>query len=225
MGDEYDRMKHRAASWAVEQVDDGMVVGLGTGSTAGFAIAELGRAVDAGLAVEGVATSFAARSRALKAGIPLTTLDAVSSVDVAIDGADQVCDAVLLKGGGGAHTRERLVDANAARFIVVVDERKVSNQLDGLVHLEVLPEAHRTVSDAVASLGGEPTVRQSTTLDGPTFTERGNLLVDVDFGVIDRPVELAEALSQLSGVVDHGIFVEMAEVIAVGTADGVRLLE
>lgn len=225
MGDEYASMKRRVARWAVEQVDDGMVVGLGTGSTTAFAIDELGKRVDAGLAIEGIPTSHASRDRAIDAGITMTSLDEVTTVDVAIDGADQVCDTVLLKGGGGAHTRERVIDASADRFIVVVDERKVSTKLDGHVALEVLPEAIPSVLSGIDTLGGKSTIRTSTTTDGPAYTERGNLLVDADFGVIERPETLANELWATPGVLDHGLFIGVADVIAIGKADGVELLE
>ncbi|ELY50353.1 ribose 5-phosphate isomerase A, partial [Natronorubrum bangense] len=126
--------KRRAGERAAEAVEDGFVVGLGTGSTAAYAIDAIGRAVDDGLEVQGISTSFQSRRRALEAGIPLTTLDAVDGVDLAIDGADQVADdpdangyGALIKGGGAAHTREKLVDSAADRFIVVADPSKLES--------------------------------------------------------------------------------------------------
>lgn len=219
---EVESMKRAAGEWAVDQVQDGMVVGLGTGSTAAYAIDALGRAVDAGLTMTGVPTSQAARQRALDAGIPVADLDAVEGVDMAIDGADQVADGELLKGGGGAHTRERLVDAIASTFIVVVDEGKLVDRLDVPVPVEVLPMATGTVADAIAALGGDPTLRLADRIDGPAYTERGNPLIDADFGRIGDPTALAAALSAIPGIVDHGIFVDEADVIAVGIPDGVR---
>lgn len=222
MGADYEAMKRRAAEAAADEVEDGMVVGLGSGSTAAYAIAAIGDAVADGLSVTGVPTSAAARQRALDANIPVTDLDAVSTVDLAIDGADQACDGVLIKGGGGAHTRERLVDAAAGRFVVVVDERKVVERLDDAVPLEVLPSARRTVLAAVERLGGTPEIRTSEAIDGPAYTERGNLLVDAAFGEIDRPSELATALADTPGVVDHGLFVELADELVVGTPTGIE---
>lgn len=225
MGDRYESMKRRVATWAADEVEDGMVVGLGTGSTAAYAIAELGQSVDRGLDIEGIPTSWAARERALDAGIPLTELDVAGDIHLAIDGADQVADGVLIKGGGGAHTRERLVAAAADRFVVICDERKVVERLTESVPLEVLPAAVGTVRSTLDDLGATPTVRSSAAIDGPAYTERGNLLLDADFGALDDPSGLARRLEGIPGVVDHGLFVELADVIAIGTADGVRLLE
>lgn len=221
MSADYEAMKRRAAEVAAAEVEDGMVVGLGTGSTAAYAIAALGEAVADGLAITGVATSAASSRRARTAGIPTAALDEVDGVDVAIDGADQAADGTLIKGGGGAHTRERLVDAAAERFLVVVDERKVTDRLDAAVPLEVLPPASETVSGAVEDLGGTATVRTATVTDGPAYTERGNLLVDADFGPIAEPGDLAGALDGVPGVVDHGLFVDLADALVVGTATGV----
>lgn len=224
MGADYEAMKRRAAEAAVEEVTDNMVVGLGTGSTAAHAIDVLGHATEEGLTITGVPTSAASRQRALAAGIPLAELDEIDDIDVAIDGADQVADGTLIKGGGGAHTRERLVDAEADRFLVVVDERKVVDELDAAVPLEVLPPARRTVAAAIDDLGGTTTVRQSEVTDGPAYTERGNLLLDADFGQIDAPSELAESLTPIPGVVDHGLFVGLADELIVGTPAGVSWL-
>ncbi len=221
MGTEYEEMKRRAAEAAVAAVDDGMVVGLGTGSTAAYAISALGDAVANGLDITGVPTSDASRHRANQAGIPLADLDIVD-IDLAIDGADQVCDGVLLKGGGGAHTRERLVDGAASRFIAIVDERKVVDVLDEAVPLEVLPAARRRVQTAIDDLGGTASIRSSTVTDGPAYTERGNLLLDADFGQLDGPRELAPSLAALPGVIDHGLFVDMADEVIVGTPTGVQ---
>lgn len=221
METEYEEMKRRAAQAAVSAVDDGMVVGLGTGSTAAYAITALGDAVADGLDVTGVPTSDASRHRALQAGIPLAELDLVD-IDLAIDGADQVCDGVLIKGGGGAHTRERLVDGAASRFIAIVDERKVVDVLDEAVPLEVLPTARRQVRIAIDGLGGDASIRESTVTDGPAYTERGNLLLDADFGELDTPRELASSLAELPGVVDHGLFVDMVDELIIGTPTGVE---
>lgn len=224
MSDDIRRAKEHAARWAVDQVDDGMVVGLGTGSTAGAAIAALGRSVDAGLDVTGVPTSFAARARAIEAGIPVTQPDAVDRIDIAIDGADQVADGVLIKGGGGAHTTERLVDARADQFLVVVDHSKEVETLDRAVPLEVVPQATRWVGETIDALGGTADVRQATAIDGPAFTERGNVVMDASFGTISDPATLATDLDRTAGIVDHGLFIDEADVIAIGSPDGVRTL-
>jgi len=219
-----DAAKRAAGESAAEAVEDGMVVGLGTGSTAAYAILAIGEAVDAGLDVTGVPTSFQSRELAREAGIPLADLDDVS-VDIAIDGADQIADGDLVKGGGAAHTREKIVDTAADRFLVVVDPTKDAAVLDYPVPLEVLPAARTTVASAIEGLGGDPTLRRAERKDGPVVTDNGNLVLDCDFGAIDDPAGLAATLAQLPGVVEHGLFVGVADEVHLGTADGVTVTE
>jgi ribose 5-phosphate isomerase A len=219
-----EAQKRRAGESAAAAVADGTVVGLGTGSTAAAAIRELGRRVDAGLDVRGVPTSHGARRLAREVGIPLTTLEAATP-DLAIDGADQVADGALVKGGGAAHAREKVVDAAADRFLVVVDESKRSTVLDLAVPLEVLGDAVPVVEARLASLGGDPELRAAERKDGPVVTDSGNLVVDCGFGAIDDPAALSSRLSALPGVVEHGLFVGVADEIHVGTDDGVEVLE
>ncbi|WP_435360123.1 ribose-5-phosphate isomerase RpiA [Haloarchaeobius sp. DFWS5] len=213
--------KRRAGEHAADLVEDGMVVGLGTGSTAAHAIRAIGKAVDAGLDVQGIPTSFQSRQLALDAGIPLTSLDAVSGVDIAIDGADQVDGFTLVKGGGAAHAREKIVDAAADRFVVVADPSKLVDALDYPVPVEVLPDARPTVADAVGGLGGEPTLREAERKDGPVVTDNGNVVLDCAFGTVESPGELAQQLAALPGVVEHGLFVGLADEVHVGREDGV----
>lgn len=216
-----DTAKKRAGESAAQHIEDGMVVGLGTGSTAAYAIRRLGTRVDAGLDVAGIPTSFQSRELARDVGIPLTTLEDATP-DVAIDGADQVADGNLVKGGGGAHAREKIVDTAADRFLVVVDPTKEAKRLDHPVPVEVLPQARMTVSETIESLGGEPTLRAATRKDGPVVTDNGNLVLDCAFGPIDEPAELAPRLSTIPGVVEHGLFVDCADEIHVGTGNDVR---
>jgi len=213
--------KRRAGERAAEAVSDGDVVGLGTGSTAAFAIRAIGDRVDAGLDVRGIPTSYQAADLAREAGIPRCTL-ADATPDVAIDGADQVAEGGLLKGGGAAHAREKVVDAAADRFLVVADERKAVPVLDGPVPVEVLPDAAPTVREAVEGLGGEPVRRDAERKDGPVVTDNGNLVLDCRFGAIEEPAGLAADLDGVPGVVAHGIFVDLADVVYVGTGDGVE---
>ncbi|MEF8784837.1 MAG: ribose-5-phosphate isomerase RpiA [Haloarculaceae archaeon] len=216
--------KRRAGESAADAVDDGMVVGLGTGSTAAHAIRALGREVDAGLDIEGIPTSFQSRELAHEAGIELTTLDE-SSPDIAIDGADQVADGHLIKGGGAAHAREKIVDTAADRFLVVVDARKFADELDAPVPVEILPDARQTVAHAVRAQGGDPELRRAECKDGPVVTDNGNLVLDCDFGPIADPAARAAALAELPGVVEHGLFVGVADEIRVGTDERVRIEE
>jgi len=219
-----DAAKRAAGESAADAVEDGMVVGLGTGSTAAHAIRAIGEAVDAGLDVTGVPTSFQSRELARDAGIPLADLDQVS-VDLAIDGADQFADGDLVKGGGAAHAREKIVDTAADRFLVVVDPTKESERLDYPVPVEVLPAARTTVADAIEDRGGDPDLRRAERKDGPVVTDNGNLVLDCDFGEIDDPAGLAADLSTLPGVVEHGLFVGVADEVHLGTPDGVTVTE
>lgn len=220
-----DAAKQRAGEAAADTVETGMVVGLGTGSTAAYAIKTLGAAVDDGLDIVGVPTSFEARQRAIDSGIPLCSLDEVDGIDIAIDGADQfVCDTGnCIKGGGAAHSREKIVASAAETVHLVVDDTKVTDSLDHPVPLEVLPDAHPVVTDAIQSLGGEPTLRDAINKDGPVVTDNGNLVCDVDFGTIPAPTSLATQLSAMPGVVEHGLFVDCATAVSVGHADDVSM--
>jgi ribose 5-phosphate isomerase A len=219
-----DEEKRRAGEAAAEAVDDGQVVGLGTGSTAAHAIRALGRAVDSGLDIEGVPTSYQSRALAREVGVPLTTLDDATP-DIAIDGADQVADGNLIKGGGAAHTREKLVDAAADRLLIVADESKLTDRLSAPVPVEVLPDAREPVATHVRDLGGDPELRDAERKDGPVVTDNGNLVLDCAFGQIDEPAGLAADLSALPGVLEHGLFVDLADAIYVGTDDGATVRE
>lgn len=215
--------KRRAGESAAALVEDGMTVGLGTGSTAAHAIRAIGDAIDDGLEVVGVPTSFDSRELARGAGIPLRSPDELPGVDLAIDGADQVAGGDLIKGGGAAHAREKIVDAAADRFVVVADPSKESTVLDRAVPLEVLPDARRVAADRVAVAGGEATLRDAERKDGPVITDNGNVVLDCEFGEIEDPAALATRLSAIPGVVEHGLFVDMATEVHVGTDDGVTV--
>jgi ribose 5-phosphate isomerase A len=221
-----DAAKRRAGESAAETVDDGMIVGLGTGSTTAHAIRDLGRQVDAGLDIEGVPTSFQARELAREVGIPLTTLaETEGHVDIAIDGADQFADGDLIKGGGAAHAREKIVDAAADRFLVVVDPTKETDILDHPVPVEVLPDARTTVADGLRALGGQPTLRAAERKDGPVVTDNGNLVLDCDFGEIPDPDGVAADIDAIPGVVAHGLFVGLADEVHLGTETDLSVFE
>ena len=217
--DEVEAAKRAAGESAAAVVDDGDVVGLGSGSTAAEAIRVVGRAVDSGRSVVGVPTSFQARELAIEHGIPLAELDEVH-VDVAIDGADQLAGSDCIKGGGASHARERVVEADADRFVVVVDPRKVADTLDDPVPVEVLPSARRPAADAIEALGGTPVLRRASAKSGPVVTDNGNLVLDADFGAVGEPAALAADLDAIPGVVAHGLFVDMVDEVHVGAPDG-----
>lgn len=206
----------------------GWVVGLGTGTTAAYAIAELGRRMrEEGATFQGIPTSYSAEIQARRHGIPIKTLHDVSRIDLAIDGADEVDGHKnLLKGSGGAHTREKIVDSFAERFVVVVDDSKLVSRL-GLtmpVPLEVLPLAVPVVTRRIQQMGGSVELRVATGGRGhygPIITEQGNIILDARFPAIDNPRELECRLNSLPGVVENGLFAGLAHLVLVGsTSDG-----
>lgn len=213
--------KHAAGIAASRMVKSGMVVGLGTGSTVAYTIKELGRRVrEEGLEILGVVTSYQSEMLAIEAGIHLATLDQYPELDIAIDGADQIDSKLYaIKGGGAAHTREKIVSASARRFLVVADESKISTQLDKAVPIEVLPFAKILVIKKIKELGGKPELRFALKKDGPVITDNGNFVLDVDFGVINNPEDLALRLSSIPGIVEHGIFFNIDE-LYIGKKDG-----
>lgn len=220
-----NREKEAVGKSAAELVRDGMVVGLGTGSTVTYVIKYLGKKVKEGLDILGIPTSHQTELLSLQAGIPLTTLWEYPTVDIAIDGADQV-DSMLncVKGQGAAHTREKIMAHSANRFVVIVDESKMVGVLNCPVPLEVLPYALRLVEIQVTKLGGVPSLRGARKKDGPVITDNGNFVLDVDFGEIIDPKELDERLSNIIGVIEHGIFTNVDEV-HIGKKSGVEVLK
>jgi ribose 5-phosphate isomerase A len=199
----------RAAGYrAADMIRDGMVVGLGTGSTVYFTIERLSERIRDGLTITGIPTSFQTAQRAREAGIPLTTLDNKPVIDIAIDGADEVDPKFrLIKGRGAAHLREKCVAAAAQRFIVVVDEQKVVKKLGAAaVPVEVLPFAVTPVLDQLRHLGCVPTIREGVKKDGPVITDNGNFIVDCRFAKMKNPEKLEAALSAIPGVLESGLF-------------------
>ncbi|MCL7476493.1 MAG: ribose-5-phosphate isomerase RpiA, partial [ANME-2 cluster archaeon] len=189
---------------AAALVEDGMVVGLGTGSTTAFAIQALGRRVDEGLDIQGIPTSYQSLMLAIEWGIPITSLDQDPVPDIALDGADQVdANLFVIKGGGAAHTNEKIVACSSRRFVVLVDEKKMVDTLVHPVPLEVIPKALELVRRQVMELGGIPLLRMAVRKDGPVITDNGNLVVDVDFGEIADPGKLALQLSGCTGIIEH----------------------
>lgn len=206
---------------AAARVAPGDVVGLGTGSTAAFAIEHLGNRLRSGELrdVRGVATSFDAASLARRHGVPLTTVDDVPRIHVAIDGADEVDpNLALIKGGGAAHTQEKIIDAHADMFIVIVDHQKLVKQLGTTfaVPVEVLPMAVAPVTRCIENLGGRPQLRMGAKKIGPLITDQGNMLLDVSFDGIDDAGQLECTLNNIPGVVENGLFVGLADLVLVG---------
>ena len=214
-------MKQEVGRAAAQKVQSNTIVGLGTGSTTAYAIQFLGERLQRGEIenIAGIPTSFQADILARQYGIPVTSLDVVDRIDIAIDGADEVDPHKnLIKGGGAAHTREKLVDGQADCFVVVVDSSKLVEQLGSTFPLpvEVMPVARVPVMRALEKLGGKPELRMGIKKDGPVVTDQGNFIVDVKFDKIDNPVELEKVINNIPGVLDNGLFVGLANVILVG---------
>lgn len=219
-----DQDKRRAAEAAVAYVPEAGVVGLGTGSTARFFIEEIGRLVAAGRALRGVATSVHSQKLASEHGIPLLGNDEPWDIAVCVDGADEVSSEFdLIKGGGAAHTREKIVNHHSRLNVIVVDESKLSQKLGEKwpVPLEVLPFGLGSTLASLAAFGA-PTVRQRG--GSPVVTDSGNCVVDLAVGVISAPRELDAALRSVPGVVETGLFCGRADVVLVGGPGGVRTL-
>ena len=214
-------MKQEVGRAAAAQVKSGTIVGLGTGSTTAFAIQFIGERLAAGelTDIKGIPTSFQAEVLAKKHGIPLTTLDEVDRIDIAIDGADEVDPQMnLIKGGGAAHTREKVVDGLAERFVVVVDSSKLSDKIGTIFALpvEVLPMAIAPVTRALEKLGGKVELRMGVAKDGPVITDQGNMVLDVTFDGIDNPAEMEQTINNIPGVLENGLFVGLTSEVLIG---------
>jgi len=218
--------KVRAASKAVDHVRSGMVVGLGSGSTAADAIRILGKRIKAGELkdVRGVPTSYQAVQESVRAMLPLTTLDEYPELDIGIDGADQM-DRQLnaIKGGGGALLREKIVASCCREYILVGDEGKLTDVLgtDQPVYLEVHPFAVVPVVRKLEKMGARAVVRQGAGKVGPVVTDNGNALIDASFGPIDNLEELNRLLHMVQGVMETGLFIGYAQRAYIGTEKSV----
>jgi ribose 5-phosphate isomerase A len=219
--DAIERAKRAAGDNAAGLVTDGMTLGLGTGSTARWFIAAVARLVADGMRLRGVATSLASEAQAREAGIPIIDLPA-GGLDLAVDGADCVDpDLRLVKGAGGAMLREKIVAAAAERFVVVVDESKLRDRLGAVLPVEVLPFGSAATLAAIGRVCGvEPRWRPGTQ-DGRYVTDNGNLVADVPMeGGIGDPEALAEQLDAVPGVLGHGLFLGMSDLVLAARADG-----
>jgi ribose 5-phosphate isomerase A len=225
-----EEQKQAAALAALEHVEDGMRLGLGTGSTAAKFVDALGKRVAGGLKVVGVPTSLATHDQAVRLGIPLTTLDETPELDLTVDGADELDDRLqLIKGGGGALLREKMVAASSRRMIVIADASKHVETLGAFpLPVEVVQFAHhatsRKIAQAAAALGcsGDITLRMR---DGAAFvTDNGNYIYDCALARIGDAAALAASLSPIPGVVDHGLFIGLADLALLGTPDGLKTI-
>ncbi|MDO5846354.1 MAG: ribose-5-phosphate isomerase RpiA [Methanocorpusculum sp.] len=200
--------KKDAGYRAADMVKDGMIIGLGTGSTVFFAMERLGeRIANEGLNISGVPTSNQTAMRAEEYGIPLTTLSLHPVLDLAIDGADQVSpEKFLVKGRGAALLREKIVADAAKQFVVVIDSAKEVKTLTAAIPLEILPFAWGSVCAKLKALGGEPVMRNGVKKDGPVISDNGNYIFDCAFGEIKDPAALEDAINAIPGILENGIF-------------------
>ena len=223
-----EEAKRRAALAAVQHVKDGFVVGLGSGSTAAYVVEEIGRLIrEEGLQVLGVPSSSQAMMVAVKSGVPLTTLDEHPVLDLDIDGADEVDGKLdMIKGGGGALTREKIVASASKQVVIVADETKLVEKLGAFkVPVEVLPFALATATAEIKKLGGKPFLRESKGKVGGVVTDNGNYILDVDFGLIADAKELNLRLKLVPGVIETGLFIGLANVVYLAKSDGIVKLE
>jgi ribose 5-phosphate isomerase A len=227
-----DAQKRAAAARAVEFIRPGMRVGLGTGSTAKHFVELLGERVRGGLDIIAVPTSEATHADAKRCGIPLTTLDETPALDVTVDGADEIGpDLVLIKGGGGALLREKIVAAASARMIVIADESKWVGALGRFsLPIEIAPfgaeATRRAVDKAIAGIQATVPLPLRQGKDGHAFvTDGGHWIIDAALGRIDDPRAMAHALAAIPGVMEHGLFIDLAHTAIIAGTDGIKVVE
>jgi ribose 5-phosphate isomerase A len=222
-----DELKRAAAERAVDFVEDGTVLGLGTGSTAAFFVEALARRVAAGLTVIAIPTSERTAAQARRLGIPLTGFAEHRQIDLAVDGADEVqrVSLDLIKGRGGALLREKIVAAASRRFIVVVDRDKLVDRLGtaGPLPVEVVQFGWEVTAGALERLGARPELRRAGSGE-PFVTDGGNFILDCLFGAIDNPAETERRINAIVGVVENGLFVGRSSAVIVASEDGIEIL-
>jgi len=219
-------LKRRVGYEAAKLVKDGDVVGLGTGSTTHHFIEKLGKRIEKeGMDILGVPTSYQSFFLARDSGIQITTLEE-HDVDIAVDGADEVDPKLnLIKGGGAAHTLEKIVDSTASRFVVIVDGSKIVSELGSFpVPVEVIPQATRPVKKTLIEMGGSPSMRMAERKDGPVVTDNGNFIFDVKF-TIKNPKKMETEINNIPGVVENGIFSQIVDEVMVGWETGIEVLK
>ncbi len=219
-------MKKSAAEKAVDQVKDGMIVGLGTGSTVKYAIKKLGVNVRNGLLIQGIPSSGQTKKLAIQENIPLTSLLDHPEIDVTIDGADEVdSDLNLIKGGGGALTREKIIAFHSKKVIIVVDDSKVVKSLgiDFPLPVEVVKFEWEATKRSLEVFGCDVQLRKI--MDDPFITDNGNYILDCEFERITEPEQLEQTINMIPGVVENGLFIGLVHQVIVGSTQGIMTLE
>ncbi len=215
-----EELKKAAAMEAVKYVKDGMVVGLGTGSTAKYAILEIGKMVEDGMDIVGIATSLESERIAREAGIKLVDIDEYDSIDITIDGADEVDSHLnLIKGGGGALLREKIVASCTEMEIIIVDERKMVEKFSFPLPVEVVKFGWKRTADKLYSINLKPQIRHGF------ITDNGNYILDCHYDSLEEYRKLHDEINSIPGVVENGLFIDMASEIIVGRKDGVEIIK
>ncbi|ALM76447.1 ribose-5-phosphate isomerase RpiA [Thermococcus barophilus] len=225
-----EEMKKLVAKEALKYIEDDMIVGLGTGSTTAYFIKMLGKMImnEELFDVYGLPTSYQARILALESGVPVVSLDEVDAIDIAVDGADEVDPHLnLIKGRGAALTMEKIIEYRAGTFLVLVDESKLVEYLGQKmpVPIEVIPAAWRVIKEELEVFNATAELRMGVKKDGPVVTDNGNFILDAKFERIEDPLDLEIELNNIPGVVENGIFADIADIVLVGTKEGVKKLE
>ncbi|MDH7461656.1 ribose-5-phosphate isomerase RpiA [Chitinophagaceae bacterium 26-R-25] len=221
--DQKELEKELAAKEAVKSIGQNQIVGLGTGSTAKYVIIELGKMVKAGLKIQCIPTSNNTAELAKSYNIPLVDINTVDHIDITIDGADEFTkEKMLIKGGGGALLREKIVASLSREEIIIADASKKVDKLGKfMLPIEVIPFALNYVQLQIAALRGKGKLRMNN--DKPFLTDQQNYVVDADFGLIEDPPALAEKLNQIEGLVAHGLFIGLATKVIMGIGDSVQV--
>jgi ribose 5-phosphate isomerase A len=223
---EQEEMKKQAAEKAVQYVEDGMIIGLGTGSTDEFAIKKIGELVEGGLKIKGIPTSLKTKRLATELKIPLIELDEHTEIDVTIDGADEVDSNLnLIKGGGGALTREKIIAYHSKKVIIIVDETKIVKGLgcDSFLPVEITKFGWPATKKALEGLGCTGELRKI--MDEAFITDNQNYIIDCDFGKITDPETLEKEINNIPGVLENGLFIGLADEVIVGSKQGMMTLE
>jgi len=220
--------KRRVGIHAADFVRDGMQIGIGTGSTVAFFIEELGRRIRGGLHIQGVATSYYTRLLCIRNGIPILDSMMLDHLDLAVDGADEIDPSLnAIKGGGAAHTCEKVIASMADEFILIADETKLVSNLciNFPLPVEVIPAALALAEKRIGELGGTPRIRRAIRKDGPVITENGNFILDITFQAAPEDLELLDVrLKKIPGLLETGLFLGMAQKALIGSAGSVRMI-
>ncbi len=217
-----EELKKFVARKVMDFVKNDMTIGLGSGSTMVYVIDEIGKKIKTGELknISGVPTSFQSSILGMENGINILDFNSVKKIDIAIDGADEIDPSkYLIKGGGGAHTREKFIDYYAEKFIVVADESKLVDNLGSTfaVPVEVLPEAYVSVKNILSNMGGMATLRMAMKKAGPVITDQGNFILDTKFETIKNPRQLERDINNIPGVLENGLFTREVETVLIGS--------